>query len=85
MQIQVVNKRAQRKYAAFVFALDATDEAFEEARKLIKGLRSRTTSYAVPDKDELSGALGKAERALGALHKSANKYEGELVSRNWRV
>ncbi|GDY28768.1 hypothetical protein [Gandjariella thermophila] len=87
VQVQAVNRQAQRKYAEFIGALDFVREVLTEAGKLVKKHNGKPgdAAWSIPDRDELEAAHKKAVDDLQALRSSAKKYEKELVSRTWRV
>jgi hypothetical protein len=87
VQVQAVNKQAQRKYAEFIGALDVVREVLGDAEKLIKKHdgEAADAAWSIPDKDELVAAQRKAVDDLQALRSNAKKYEKELISRTWRV
>ncbi|ASR37962.1 hypothetical protein BAY61_26445 [Prauserella marina] len=87
MQISVLNRRAQQNYASFVAAMDQVAELFDEVDKLIDALDEKTApgGFTVATPEELQALKGKAFDELDRMRVVARKYEGELISRDWRL
>ncbi|GAB3479373.1 hypothetical protein [Amycolatopsis cihanbeyliensis] len=87
MQVGVINRRAQAKYAEFVSALDLVREALEEIDTLIGRVDPKRASggWTVATPKELKGLRRAAMEQLNTLRASAQKYEAELISREWRL
>ncbi|MBK1785587.1 hypothetical protein [Prauserella cavernicola] len=87
MQISALNRRAQQNYAAFVAAMDLVAEQFDEVDKLIDALDDRAVpgGFTVATPDEIRGFRGKAFDELDRMRVVARKYEGDLISREWRL
>ena len=91
MQVKTWNKFAQRKYEAFIGALENVAFAFEEAKALIEtydpGAAEQITakSWSTPDQDELRDLLGRAFRDTDVMRAKSRAYAAELKSREWRV
>lgn len=88
MQVQAVNRRAMVKYGQFWQSLVMVHECVLQARKVAEelgDLRGAKIGLAVASGDEIRSAVRKAEKSLGTLSKSAQRWEAELKSREWRV
>ncbi|MGH3829471.1 MAG: hypothetical protein ACRDRS_03310 [Pseudonocardiaceae bacterium] len=87
MQIKAINRRAVARYGAFWSALLMVGEAVGEARKFAAGLgdvRAAKRGLATASGEEISSGVKAVERALCVLSKSAQRWEAELKSREWR-
>jgi hypothetical protein len=88
MQVQVVNRRALRKYREFVGALETVWMVLDDARKLADRVPNEPhtpPSWRVATGPELRGYVRSAVEHTDALQARARKYEAELVSREWRI
>lgn len=88
MQIQVVNRRAMARYSVFWSSLVMVGESVAQARKVAEELgelKGNKLGLAAPSGDEIRAAVKKVEKSLGTLSKSAQRWEAELKSREWRV
>ncbi len=86
MQVQVVNRRAVRKYREFVGALETVWMVLDDAQKLANKVTNESrTSWRVATGSELRGTVQVARDHVDALQSRARKYEAELVSREWRI
>lgn len=88
MQIKVVNRRAMARYSTFWSALVMVNECVMAARKVAEelgDLRGSKQGLAVASGEEVRAAVRKADKSLGTLSKSAQRWEAELKSREWRV
>lgn len=82
-----MNRRAQQNYANFVNAMNLVAEQFDEVDKLINSLDDDDMpgGFSVSSPDELRGFRQKAFDELDRMRATARKYEGELISRDWRL
>ncbi len=88
MQVQAVNRRAMARYASFWSSLVMVSESVMAARKAAEelgDLRGSKRGLAAPSGDEIRTAVRNVEKSLGTLSKSAQRWEAELKSREWRV
>ncbi|MGH3752354.1 MAG: hypothetical protein ACRDRP_06585 [Pseudonocardiaceae bacterium] len=88
VQIEAINRRAVARYGAFWSALVMVGEAVAQARKVAEGLgdlRGAKRGLATASGDEIRSGVKAVERSLGVLSKSAQRWEAELKSREWRV
>ncbi|MGH3916296.1 MAG: hypothetical protein ACRDTC_23240 [Pseudonocardiaceae bacterium] len=88
VQIGVVNRRAMARYAAFWSALVMVGEAVAGARKVAEelgDLEGVKRGVAAASGEEIRAAVKRADRSVGRLSKSAQRWEAELKSREWRV
>lgn len=87
MQIGAVNRRAQKRYATFVSAMDLVREMLDEANKLVAKMPKRPESpgWTVSTREELQGLRRNAIGELERLRKKSKTYEAELISREWRL
>lgn len=86
MQVQVVNRRALRKYREFVAALETVWMVLDDARKLADKVQAESrTSWRVATGSELRGMVRASVEHVDTLQARARKYEAELVSRDWRI
>ncbi|PXY28227.1 hypothetical protein [Prauserella muralis] len=87
MQIPALNRRAQQNYATFVAAMDLVAQQFDEIDTLIDALDEDAMpgGFTVATPDELRGFRAKAFDELDRMRAVARKYEGELISRDWRL
>ena len=86
MQVQVVNRRALRKYREFVSALETVWMVLDDARKLTDKVESESkASWRVATGSELRGMVRASMAHVDALQSRARQYEAELVSRDWRI
>lgn len=86
MQVQVVNRRALRKYREFVAALETVWMVLDDARRLADKVQNESrTSWRVATGPELRSMVRVSMDHVDALQVRARKYEAELVSRDWRI
>lgn len=90
VQVKVVNRRAMARYAAFWNALLMVGEAVADARKVALAVRDRGDGdvgkrWQVASGEEIAKSCKRADQSLGALCKAAQRWEAELISRDWRV
>lgn len=81
-----LNRRAQQNYASFVNALNLVAEQFDEVDKLINSFDGGDMpgGFTVSTPEELRAFRRKAFDELDRMRATARKYEGELISRDWR-
>lgn len=95
-----VNRRALRKYGEFWRALQLVGDALADAEKVAakatdakprrngKGSSAKAGAdgwhWSVASPDEISASAKKAHSSLRVMASSAQKWEAELVSREWR-
>ena len=86
MQIGMLNRRAQQRYATFVATLEMIAEVLGEVDKLIARYddKAMTVEWTIASKDELKSFRAKAFDELDRLRQLGKKHEAELVSRDWR-
>ncbi|MFD9893542.1 hypothetical protein ACFWY9_29715 [Amycolatopsis sp. NPDC059027] len=86
MQIGVLNRRAQERYATFTAALDMIGEILGEVDKLIATVDDKASadSWTTATQDELKALRTRAFEELDHLRTLGKKHEAELISREWR-
>ncbi|MGH3937558.1 MAG: hypothetical protein ACRDTG_02830 [Pseudonocardiaceae bacterium] len=90
VQVKVVNRRAMARYAGFWKALLLVGEAVADARKVAVRVRDDSGGgmgkrWQVASGEEIVKSCKRADQSLGALCKAAQRWEAELISRDWRV
>lgn len=87
MQVKALNRRAQEKYAEFVYAIDAVAEALSSVDAVIGRVATRAPAagWTVANRAELRAMRVRAFEELDSLRGKAKEYESELVSREWRL
>lgn len=86
MQIKIINRRAQKKFEAYMSSITDVTFALQNAQKLVKNHDIVVTeaSWLVPGRDELTAAISKAKQDTQGLVAASRKVEAELISRDWR-
>lgn len=87
MQVRALNRRAQEKYAEFVYAMDMVAEALASVDAVIGRVATRAPAagWTVATRAELRAMRVRVFGELDTLRSKAKEYEGELVSREWRL
>jgi hypothetical protein len=92
MQVQTVNKHAERKYAEFQFAISSVENALGAVELMLKKcsdphekMKPSAIANTRVSKEELEGFKRQAIDALAELKTAARKYKIELTSKGWRV
>lgn len=87
MQIGVLNRRAQERYATFTATLDLLGDILTDVDKLIAKVddgAAGVDSWSIATQDELKQYRANAFAELDHLRTLGKKHEAELISREWR-
>lgn len=84
----MVNRWALARYRTFWAALVMVGEAVEDARKVALRLEDSggvPEGWRVASGEEIARATRRVDGVLGELCREAQRWEAELISREWRV
>ena len=87
MQLAILNRRAQQRYATFTATLDLLGDILLDVDKLIAKVddgAAGAESWSIATQDELKQYRANAFAALDHLRTLGKKHEAELISREWR-
>jgi hypothetical protein len=87
MQLAVVNRRAARKYAEFVGALETVWMVIHDTEKLLSRIPQGAypQGWRMASREQLVALRKAALVHVEALQVRSRTFEAELVSRDWRV
>jgi ElaB/YqjD/DUF883 family membrane-anchored ribosome-binding protein len=77
-------EEAQERYLKLISAMDAVQEALDEAKSLLRRYNPSGLSWRTKSTRELQALRLKAQDRLDDLRETAKHYERDMIAREWR-